>query len=49
MTTDRFSEFITGGRVDELVEPAQKEMLDEFMKKYNLEDQDWRKQFMKKK
>ena len=34
---------------DEGAQPAQKAMLDEFMEKYNLQDQDWRKQMMKKK
>jgi len=31
------------------VQPVQKKMLDEFMEEYNLQDQDWRKQMMKKK
>jgi len=31
------------------VPPVQKEMLDEFMEKYNLQDQGLRKQMMKKK
>lgn len=44
-----YSKFILGGRWDEGAQPAQKRMLDEHMKKYNLEDQDWRKEFMKKK
>jgi ribonuclease Z len=35
--------FILSGRWDEGVQPAQKEMLDEFAEKYNLQDQDWRK------
>jgi ribonuclease Z len=43
-----FSKFILEGRWDEGAQPAQKRMLDEFMKKYNLENQDWRKQMMKK-
>jgi hypothetical protein len=30
--------------VDALVQPAQKRMLDAFADKYNLHDQDWRKQ-----
>ncbi len=44
-----FSKYILEGRVDRLVQPVQKKMLDEFMEKYNLQDQDWRKQMMKKK
>jgi hypothetical protein len=43
-----FSKFILEGRWNEGAQPAQKRMLDEFMKKYNLENQDWRKQMMKK-
>ncbi len=43
-----YSKFILDGRWDEGAQPAQKRMLDEFMKKYNLENQDWRKQMMKK-
>jgi hypothetical protein len=39
--------FIQSGRWDEGVQPAQKEMLDEFAEKYNLQDQDWRKQMKK--
>jgi hypothetical protein len=35
--------------VDELIQPVEKRMLDEFMEKYKLQDQDWRKQYMKKK
>ena len=31
-----------------VTELAQKQMLDEFMKKYKLQDQDWRKKMMKK-
>ena len=46
---DPFTKWILGGRVDALVQPVQKKMLDEFMEKYNLQDQDWRKQMMKKK
>jgi ribonuclease Z len=42
------SKFIVEGRWDEGAQPAQKKMLDEFMKKYKLEDQDWRKQMKKK-
>jgi hypothetical protein len=44
-----FSKYILQGRVDRLVQPVQKKMLDEFMEKYNLQNQDWRKQMMKKK
>ena len=43
-----YSKFILAGRWDEGAQPAQKQMLDEFAKKYKLEDQDWRKQFIKK-
>jgi hypothetical protein len=41
--------FILEGRWDEGAQPVQKKMLDKHMEKYNLQDQDWRKQFMKKK
>ena len=44
-----YSKFILEGRWDEGAQPAQKKMLDEYMKKYKLETQDWRKQMMKKK
>ena len=44
-----YTPFILQGRWDEGAQPAQKELLDKFMEKYNLHDQDWRKQFMKKK
>lgn len=44
-----YTPFILEGRWDEGAQPVQKEMLDKFMKKYNLEGQDWRKQLMKKK
>ncbi len=44
-----YSKWILEGRLDELVQPAQKRMLDDHMEKYNLQDQDWRKQMMKKK
>ncbi|MFQ5545608.1 MAG: hypothetical protein ACE5FE_06500, partial [Acidiferrobacterales bacterium] len=37
-----------GLSADEGAQPAQKRMLDEFMEKYNLQDQDWRKQMKKK-
>jgi ribonuclease Z len=40
--------FILQGRWDEGAQPVQKKMLDEFMEKYKLQDQDWRKQMMKK-
>ena len=43
-----FSKFILQGRWDEGAQPAQKKMLDEFSEKYNLQDQDWRKQMMQK-
>ena len=43
-----FSQFILDGRWDEGAQPAQKRMLDEFAEKYGLQDQDWRKQMMKK-
>jgi ribonuclease Z len=35
--------FIIQGRWDEGAQPVQKKMLDEFMEKYELQDQDWRK------
>ena len=44
-----YSKWILDGRWDEGVQPVQKKMLDEFMEKYKLQDQDWRKQYMKKK
>ncbi|MEN8690868.1 MAG: guanitoxin biosynthesis MBL fold metallo-hydrolase GntH [Desulfobacterales bacterium] len=44
-----YTPFILEGRWDMGAQPAQKELLDEFMNKYNLQDQDWRKQMMKKK
>ena len=40
---------IQAGRLDRMIQPVQKKMLDSFMKKYNLEKQDWRKRMMKKK
>jgi ribonuclease Z len=43
-----FTKWILDGRVDRMVQPVQKKMLDEFMEKYNLQDQDWRKQMKKK-
>jgi ribonuclease Z len=43
-----FSKFILQGRWDKGAQPAQKKMLDEFSEKYNLQDQDWRKQMMQK-
>jgi ribonuclease Z len=42
-----YTPFILKGRWDMGAQPAQKELLDEFMNKYNLQDQDWRKQMMK--
>jgi hypothetical protein len=44
-----YTPFILEGRWDEGAQPVQKKMLDEFMEKYKLQDQDWRKQMMKKK
>ena len=44
-----YTPFILQGRWDEGAQPAQKELLDKHMEKYNLHDQDWRKQMMKKK
>ena len=44
-----YTPFILQGRWDEGVQPAQKELLDKYMKKYKLEDQDWRKQMIKNK
>jgi ribonuclease Z len=44
-----YTPFILEGRWDMGAQPAQKEMLDEFSEKYKLQDQDWRKQMMKKK
>jgi ribonuclease Z len=44
-----YTPFILQGRWDEGAQPAQKDLLDKHMKKYKLEDQDWRKQMMKKK
>jgi hypothetical protein len=43
-----YSKFILDGRWDEGAQPAQKRMLDEFSEKFKLQDQDWRKQMMKK-
>ena len=43
-----YSKFILDGRWDEGAQPAQKQMLDAFSKKFKLQDQDWRKQLMKK-
>ena len=42
-----YTNFILQGRWDEGAQPAQKRMLDEFMEKYDLQDQDWRKRFMR--
>jgi ribonuclease Z len=44
-----YTQWILDGRWDEGAQPAQKELLDKHMEKYNLQDQDWRKQLMKKK
>jgi ribonuclease Z len=44
-----YSKYILQGRWDAGAQPVQKKMLDEFMEKYKLQDQDWRKQMMKKK
>jgi ribonuclease Z len=44
-----YTPFILEGRWDAGAQPAQKELLDKFSEKYNLQDQDWRKQMMKKK
>ena len=38
-----YTQWILDGRWDEGAQPAQKELLDKHMKKYNLQDQDWRK------
>jgi len=43
-----FSAYILQGRWDKGVQPVQKKMLDEFMEKYKLQDQDWRKKMMQK-
>jgi len=43
------SPWILGGRREEGAQPAQKKLPDKHMEKYNLQDQDWRKQFLKKK
>ena len=48
-TPSEYTPFILQGRWDEGVQPVQKELLDKHMKKYGLEDQDWRKQMMRKK
>jgi len=44
-----YTQFILQGRWDEETQKAQKELLDKHMEKYNLQDQDWRKQMMQKK
>ena len=49
MQTTVYSKLILDGRWDEGAQQAQKDLLDEHMKKYNLQDQDWRKQMMKNK
>jgi ribonuclease Z len=38
-----YSQWILDGRWDEGAQPAQKKLLDTFMKKYDLQGQDWRK------
>jgi hypothetical protein len=43
-----YTRFILEGRWDEGAQPAQKKMLDEFMEKHELQDQDWRKQMIGK-
>jgi ribonuclease Z len=48
-TPSEYTQFILEGRWDEGAQPAQKAMLDEFMEKYKLQDQDWREQLGKKK
>jgi ribonuclease Z len=42
-----YTPFILNKRWDEGAQPAQKRMLDEFAEKYNLQDQDWRKELKK--
>ncbi|MGI9292505.1 MAG: guanitoxin biosynthesis MBL fold metallo-hydrolase GntH [Pseudomonadales bacterium] len=42
-----YSKYILQGRWDQGVQPVQKKMLDEFMEKHNLQNQDWRKQMKK--
>ena len=44
-----YTPYILQGRWDEETQKAQKELLDKHMNKYNLQDQDWRKQMRKKK
>jgi ribonuclease Z len=44
-----YTEWTLEGRWDEGAQPAQKDLLDKHMEKYNLQDQDWRKQMMKPK
>ena len=39
-----YSKLIRDGRWDEGAQPVQKKMLDDFAEKYNLQDQDWRKE-----
>jgi hypothetical protein len=41
-----FSQYILQGRWYEGVQPVQKKLLDDFMEKYHLQDQDWRKQIL---
>ncbi len=47
-TPSEYTPFILQGRWDEGAQPAQKQMLDEFMEKYGLQEQDWRKQLKPK-
>ncbi len=42
-----FTDWTLKARWDIGIQPAQKEMLDKHMEKYNLQDQDWRKQLRK--
>ena len=39
--------YILQGHRDKGVQSVQKKMLDEFMEKYNLQDQNWRKKMRK--
>ena len=43
-----FTDWTLSHRWDEGIQPAQKALLDKHMEKYNLQDQDWRKQLEKK-
>ena len=46
-TPSEFTDWTLKHRWDEGIQPAQKAMLDKHMEKYNLQDQDWRKQMKK--